>query len=61
MKISLHTLYNLCKQKYESRDPSSEWFVNLVSMVNTYGDNFIPNQEAIVKTVVKQMHTNLKN
>ena len=56
-----HIVLNLCKQIYETGLPSSEWFMNLASMLNSCNINFIPNQEAIVKSVVKQMHINLKN
>ena len=58
-----YIIYNLCRQKYLG-DPqsSSDWFVNLADLVNRYGvQGDIPNQEAIVKEVVKRMHLNLKN
>ena len=56
-----YIIYNLCKQRYVN-DPqsSSDWFVNLANMLNRYGIQVIPNQEALVKEVVKRMHINLK-
>ena len=57
-----YIIYNLCKQRYLNDKLSSpEWFVNLANMLNRYGISFIPNQEAIIKEAVKQMHKNLKN
>ena len=47
---------------YEKPQPSSsQWLVNLASMLYNDGFNSIPNQEAVVKTTVKQMHINLKD
>ena len=57
-----YIVYQLCKQRYEN-DPqsSSEWFINVANLVNRYGiQGNIPNQEAIIKEVVKRMHANLK-
>ena len=50
-----YIIYNLCKQRY-MRDIRSapEWFVNLANMLNRFDINFIPNQEAIIKEVVKK-------
>ena len=48
--------------KYE-HDPqsSSEWFINVANLIHRYGiQGNIPNQEAIIKEVVKRMHANLK-
>ena len=56
-----YIIYNLCKQRYlRNSESAPEWFVNLADMLNKYGINFIPNQEAIVKEVIKKMHINLK-
>ena len=58
-----YIIYSLCRQRYIN-DPlsSSDWFVNLASLVNRYGiQGDVPNQEAIVKEVIKRMHLNLKN
>ena len=47
---------------YEKPRPSSsQWLVNIASMLYNNGFHSIPNQEAVVKTTVKQMHINLKN
>ena len=57
-----YIVYQLCKQRYEN-DPqsSSEWFINVANLVHRYGiQGNIPNQEAIIKEVVKRMHANLK-
>ena len=54
-------MYNLCKQRYENGSPSSEWFVNLASMLGKYGINFIPDEELYVKAAVKHMIIHLKN
>ncbi len=57
-----YIMYNLCKQRYGS-DPqsSSEWFVNIAKLVHKYGiQGSIPNQEAIVKEVVKRMQKKKK-
>ena len=54
------TMYNLCKQKYLSGHPSSNWFKDLVSMLNSYGITFIPDREIYVKAAVKHMLTTLK-
>ena len=56
-----YIMFDLCKQRYESGFQSSEWVMNLAAMLNSCGIDFIPNQEAIVKSVVKQMHINLRN
>ena len=58
-----YIIYNLCRQRYiDNPRSSSDWFVNLADLVNRYGvQGDIPNQEAIVKEVVKRMHLNLKN
>ena len=58
-----YIIYNLCRQRYiDDPQSSSDWFVNLSDLVNRYGvQGDIPNQEAIVKEVVKRMHINLKN
>ena len=56
-----YIIYNLCKQRYVNNpQSSSDWFVNLANMLNRYGIQVIPNQEALVKEVVKRMHINLK-
>ena len=46
------TMYNLCKQKYLSGHPSSNWFKDLLSMLNSYGITFIPDREIYVKAAV---------
>ena len=57
-----YIVYNICKQRYENEpQSSSEWFINIADMVHRYGlQGNIPNQEAIIKEVVKRMHINLK-
>ena len=54
------TMYNLCKQKYLNGHPTSEWFVNLASMLVNDGITFIPDTDIFVKAAVKHMLTNLK-
>ena len=50
-----YIIYNLCRQRYEEdNQSSSEWFIMLANLLNKYGIDFIPNQEAIVKEVVKK-------
>ena len=57
-----YIVYDLCKQRYlVDPESSSTWFVNLVNLLDRNGIHFIPNQEAIVKEVVKKMHVSLKN
>merc|ERR1739842_117503 len=53
-------MYNLCKQKYLNGHPTSEWFVNLASMLVNDGITFIPDTDIFVKAAVKHMLTNLK-
>ena len=57
-----YIIYDLCKQRYgHAPQSSSEWFINLADMIHKYGiQGNIPNQEAIIKEVVKRMHLNLK-
>ena len=58
-----YIVYKLCKQRYENNpQSSSEWFINLANMIHRYGiHGSIPNQDAIIREVVKRMHINLKN
>ena len=57
-----YIIYDLCKKRYLNDElSSSDWLVNLANILTRNGINFIPNQEAIIKEVVKQMHINLKN
>ena len=55
-----YNVYNLCKQRYESVQPTPEWFVNLASMLFWNGIHVIPNEEEEVKDAVKSMHKSLK-
>ena len=56
-----YIIYDLCKKRYLNDEQSSpEWFKNLANTLTRNGINFIPNQEAIIKEAVKQMHINLK-
>ena len=48
-------MYNLCKERYERGLPSSEWFKNLVDMLNKYGIYIIPEEELCVKAAAKHM------
>ena len=54
-------MYSLCKQRYENGLPSSNWIVNLASMLDSYGINPIPNEELYVKAAVKHMQIHIKN
>ena len=54
-------MYSLCKQRYENGLPSSDWIVNLASMLDSYGINSIPNEELYVKAAVKHMQIHIKN
>ena len=53
-------MYNLCKERYERGLPSSEWFKNLVDMLNKYGIYIIPEEELCVKAAAKHMLIYLK-
>ena len=53
-------MYNLCKQRYENGLPSSEWFTNLASMLDSYCITFIPDGELYVKAAVKHILSQLK-
>ena len=54
-------IYNLCKQRHKNGLPSSEWIVNLASMLDSYGTNFIPEEVLHVKAAVKHMQIHIKN
>ena len=54
-------MYNICKQRYENGLPSSEWIVNLAKMLDSYGINYIPNDELYIKAAVKHMQIHIKN
>ena len=47
----------LCKQKYENGLPSSEWYTNVASMLDSYGITVIPDGEMYVKAAVKTFKT----
>ena len=49
--------YSLCKHRYDSGQPTSEWFSNIVSLLNDYGIHSIPESIDDVKATVKQIHS----
>ena len=53
-------MYKLCKQRFERNQPSSQWITNLVELLNNYGFDIIPKEEAIIKEAVKIINRNLK-
>ena len=55
-----YTIYSLCKHRYDNGLPTSEWFLNIVNLLNTYGIQALPESIEGTKAVVKQVHTALK-
>ena len=49
-----------CKQRYDNGLPTSEWFLNIVNLLNTYGIQALPESIEGIKAVVKQVHIALK-
>ena len=43
----------MCKSLHESGEQSSEWFLNLASLLGKYGFNSVPDQVEEVKSIIK--------
>ena len=56
-----YTIYNLCKHRYDNGLPTSEWFLNIVNLLNSYGIHALPDGIEGIKAVVKQVHIALKH
>ena len=33
-----YSIYNICKHRYDNGMPTSEWFLNIVNLLNSYGN-----------------------
>ena len=56
-----YTIYSLCKHRYDNGLPTSEWFLNIVNLLNSYGIQTMPESIVGIKAVVRQVHIALKH
>ena len=55
-----YSIFSLCKHRYDNGLPTSEWFLNIVNLLNSYGIQDIPEDIEGIKAIVKHVHIALK-
>ena len=56
-----YSIYNLCKHRHDNGMPTSEWFLNVVNLLNSYGIQEMPEGIEGIKAAVKHVHISLKH
>ena len=56
-----YSIYNICKHRYDNGMPTSEWFLNIVNLLNSYGIKDMPVDIEGIKAVDKHVHIALKH